>query len=495
MHETWVTRFAACAVLLMMSSCAVEGSDAEPRFPPAGHAVAMGEPLTAVTERVSVPGGMVRAVTLPDGSILVESELMIHRWRPDRGLERDVAPNTEVGELRGAAHVGNALFLAGPAGIVGLTEEGLYRPPLHDALVGHEVVQFEQVPGAQDVWVLTDRTLFRWRDGLLEDVAVSGLRLEDNEMTFGLQSEDGWDRLYIRDGEALFLVEARGPETRAVRLLSAPPVASFDVDVGGGLWVCDTSGGLHRGDLLGAWYDIAGVTGAEQVRASRGTDAVWVRTADALYYGEARTLHSWVPEELPSSFAVSSGGVLVAGVRRMVFRASARHRVWLRTLEDGEEVFASRRVRIATDADEALESVEVHHAGARVAVELMNAYFDIEIDPEAPVAGRFPVEVWATFGDGTLPVELSLHYAVPGEAPRWEGDVGVIADTYCVECHGAENAMAGARHLETRQQWVDAFDQIQYNVTTGNMPKAPRAALADELVRRIVAWGQTGFAE
>ena len=337
--------------------------------------------------------------------------------------------------------------------------------------------------------------LFRWRNGLLEDVVVSGLRFQDNQMTFGPASEEGWDRLYIRDGENLFRVEIRGEETRAEHIVSAPPVRSFDVDVDGGLWVCDPSGGLHRGDLLGGWYAIDAVVGAELVRASRGSDAIWVRSTDALYYGEARELHRWVPDELPSALAVSSGGILIAGVRGAVFRASARHQVWLRTLQDGEEVFASRRIRIATGADDAIESVGVHHAGVHVSIDQENPYFDIEIDPESPAAGRVLVEIAIAFNDGTLPVAFSLHYVIPGEVPRWEGDIGEIADTYCVDCHGADNAMAGARHLETRQQWVDAFSQIAYNVTSGNMPKAAREPLDDELVRRIVAWGETGFSE
>ncbi len=144
-------RHAVYAVLILCSSCVVDAHEVGPRFPSTGHRVTVGSPLTAVVDQVSVPGGMVRAVTLRDGSILVESTESVHRWRPDRGLERDVLPLTEVGELRGAAYVGNALFVAGPLGVVGITEEGMYRPPLHDALAGHEVVRFEQDPDSDDV--------------------------------------------------------------------------------------------------------------------------------------------------------------------------------------------------------------------------------------------------------------------------------------------------------------------------------------------------------
>jgi len=455
----------------------------------------MGNPLVAVTSGLTIPGGVEATFSLTDGSVLVQSSDSIHRWHPSRALERDLVPVSEVGTLRGAAYVGNALYLAGPTGVVGYAAEGLYQPPLHTALSEEEILAFGRPMEDEGIWIVTPSGVYRWSAGTLVVVAIPGTRLEDVQLSFGPAPESGTTRVYLRDSATIFQIDAQGDDVAVTRLVAAPPAQDMDVDGDGAIWVCSTDGHLHRGDTLGYWHQVREVEAVDRVRVSRGGEALWVRGEGAMYYGEGRSLHRWEFADVPSAYAVAEGGVLLGNLEDGGFRASSRHRVWLRTLSDGEEVFASRRVTVVTEAPDAVESLSIRHAGASVEVDLERPAFDIDIDPEMPLAGRFAVEIAAEFSDGTLPVDLQLTYIVPGESPRWEGDIAVISATYCEDCHGAENAMAGARPFETRDQWIDAFDQIEYNVVSGNMPKAPREPLPAELVRRIVAWSLTGFSE
>lgn len=467
---------------------------AGPVLPSSGNPVSNGPDLVAVEASVSVPGGVRAAFALEDGRVLLEAEEWIHRWSEASGLERSLIPRSEVGDLIGAAPMRESLLVAGSRGVIALTADGLYQPELDAALEGHRIIGFDAGATADEVWILTDLALFILQETELSRVDLPGLAFSNGALR--VYRGDSETTVYIRDGSTIYSASRRAGGIEVSTVLDAPSVSAFDVDHRGALWVADLDGFLHRRDALGRWTSVDAVSEVQAITASRASDAVWITTAEGLFFAEHRSVHSCATETLPGVAVAAGGGTLISGgAEGTAWTASPRHRISLRPLEEGEEVFVTRTVFVESPGISALSRLSVRVAGQAQTVDLMSPSFEIAIDPDEPVSGEFTVEIEAEFSDGTLPVQRVVRYLVPGEAPSWITDISPIAQEHCNGCHGAASAMAGARKLETRQEWVDAFTSIEYNVVSGSMPKAPNEPLPDELVRRIVAWGMTGFSE
>lgn len=469
----------ACAMALMMSLASCGGGE--------GGVVRPSESAVLDTESANL-------VPLPDGRLIVERDarlLLLDPRRPE--LEPVViGPAAELGEVHAALPSDGATLVLASGGTFILRGAAWVPSPLADSLDGAirdaVLLPTRTGRGAGDLWIVTDRSLYRVID---EDAGPRAMRLsldEDLSMSeLAIAPRPEGPALWVRLPDRVLEVwrDRTGVVRTASLGLPAPPTAIGGDAALNGWLVLD--GRLHQLSGDRALRDL-GVE-VERLLASPLSDVAWFWSADgdAHLHADGR-IHrvEGVTLDGGEAVALGPGGALFTSGPAGVRRFSPRREVEVDGPGDASLLVTEREFVILAEGAPAVEAfidgqpVEVLADPTRVAV-----------DPSELGDGSYALEVRVTYDDGTLPIAVRRSFEVVTSA-TWSEDVEPLYQGYCASCHGPEGP-ANTR-LDASSHWQEIYDLILTNVVEGRMPLG-RPPLTQREVALIEAWRVAGYPE
>jgi hypothetical protein len=424
--------------------------------------------------------------TLPDGRLMVEQEgrlLGIDPRRLDLGAVV-IGASEGVGEVRAAVAIDGASLILASEGAFVLRDSAWVPSPLPDALDGpiRAAVMLPSVgTGAGELWVATDRSLFRVFDDRVEALALDE-PLADAELAIVERPEGAalWVRLADR------VLEVWRDRTGVVRSASlvlpfAPEAIAGDA-AGTGWLVLD--GRLHSIGADRALVD-HGIDAARLLGA-RSSDELWIfppEGAPILHADGAFFDASGVGAGASDRLALGADGSLyVAGAS--VRRYAPRHDVVVGGVAEGSLV-----VTPVTFTIEAPGAPTIEAAVDGAPVEAIDG--QIELEPSALGDGAHELVIRVGYEDGTLAVEERRRFEVLTSA-TWSADVEPLYTAHCAACHGA--AGPANTRLDTREAWMSLSAIILTNVREQRMP-LNRPPLTQREIAQIEIWTLSGYAE
>lgn len=470
-HHRCARRLAWFGALIALTAC---------------EASAPGVVTPAIREIFPTPSEVL--VPLPDGTLIVERDGRLLQLDPRNANDepRVVGSSSELGRVHAAVRTGEAVLVLAEGGTFVLRESAWVPSPLAEALDG-PIRDAEALPtptgrGEGDLWIVTDRSLYRVVGERAERLALEddlrGARLA------GVQRPEGpalWARLEDR---VLEIWRDRSGVLRSARLVLPSVPTDVAGDASGTGWLV-LDGRLHSlgadRRLIDHGVDVERLLGAGSASAlwALGEGEQWVHADGRLHRAE--------------SVDVAPDDVLALGIDGSLYTASPTVRR-----------FAPRRdVVIDGPADglllvtpqtfvlrlEGSPTVEARLDG--VPIEVAREPLSVAIRPAELADGEHQLVIEVRYDDGTLPFVARRTFHVVSNA-SWTEHVRPLYQAECASCHGPEGP-ANTR-LDTREDWMTRATLILMNLEEGRMPLG-RPPLTQSQIAYVQAWVLGGFAE
>jgi hypothetical protein len=427
-------------------------------------------------------------VPLPDGRLVVEQDGRLVRIDPRRPDDepRVIGSSGALGRVYAAVPSGEAVLVLAEGGTYVLRESAWVPSPLREALDG-TLRGAAQLPtatgiGVGDLWVVTDRSLYRIVDERAERLALD----EDlSEAQLAAVRRPEGPALWVRLADRVLEVwRDRTGALRTARLvLPSVPTELVGDATGTGWLVLD--GRLHSVGLDRQLVD-HGVA-VERLLGSSLAREVWIFGRDERWLHADGRLHRALALDVSAEAPLALGldGSLYEGGSR-VRRFAPRPDVTIEGPPDGVLLVTPAQFVLRVEGS---PTVEARLDGAPVEVE--RDPLRVGVDPSALTDGPHELRFEVRFEDGTLPFVARRGFQVVSNA-TWSVHIQPLYEAECASCHGPEGP--ALTRLDAREDWVAQAELILMNLEDGRMPLG-RPPLTPNDVAYVQAWILAGFPE
>lgn len=371
--------------------------------------------------------------------------------------------------LHAAVHFEDVPVIAADGLVWVLGDDGLVESPLSDEV--RDVVDLAVVEGA--LWLAGSDGLYRWRDGVLQEMIPEGLPAVDARLV-----ADDSD-LWIGSAGAIYALTPESAQpTAAVAGAQAPVVDATGVWVlgDGRLWWLDD-------DLF--WWPIELPVEPAQAAAHPATPGVWLSDGAGLWLLTEGSLFPYVGAPVPDRLVADGEGAVLIAADDGLWRVAAER--FVRVDEPPERITRPVDIAIRPALPGDVESVRATVGDTALEVTGVDPW-TITLSPDLG-EGQHVLTVAVEWSDGEA-TEIDQPFVA--HVVNWAEDVHPISVTYCQQCHGAGGT---GRVLHTFEQWRDRIAEVVDATSTGRMPLPSAAPIPDAQVQLIIDWQNAGLPE
>ncbi len=474
---------------------------APPTLPGGPVAVTPQDPAEATAERV-LEGPVDFAAAPRDDQLLASGPDGIRLWRT--AGQADVgAPRTLTAVLSWDTET---LLVGGPDGLAVVTPEGVADSPLNEQLAagvtglapGPEGVE------AADLWIATERGLYRWQAGALARAVIGELPTEGARL---VASPRG---VWVAADRAVYRLGLADGALRAYVVASNLAADAMAADADDNLWIV-SEGDLHQrapGGRVTIWRLPAFVL---DVAAHPAAHDVWAMTADGLWHVRDGVFRALLGLPAVRAVACAPAGDAVIGAETGLYRVLPGRHVLLTPSFDavnqalGEvgsldivPAFPERVVSVSTVLDgRAPETLagppwRLPLDGESLAEAPHVVDVTVAWNDAAPVSARFEFRVDRPDPPPPPPTAPPTMAPTAPPPPGYAADIAPLFDLRCGQCHGPRGF---AHRMDGYARFTAEFEAVMAVVTDGRMPLPPNPRLTPAQLELLSDWREAGFPE
>lgn len=425
------------------------------------------------------------AFALGDGRLLVDTDEGLQILQSNGDAELVGRPD-EIGRLEGVVALSTSWLLLGSDKAVVLRESELYVSELQRALATDEhvrsVVTTIREEMDPDLWVLTNRSLYLFRENALSAVTLGDSPNMNDALLAAAPLESG-EAVWLATSDGVFEVASVGDGLRAGVIPDLILPTAMATDGEGRLWFLNgrTLSTIDETRVLRARelpFDAA------QLYSSSAHPDLWIVGSTDVWHHTGEVFRELDGFDFDAPLAVDRRGRLIAASSSGVRELAARNPLAVVGVDDGQRVTTPRRVMFETPSTPS--EAEILLDGEPLE---LDAEFGAELPIDMLELGPHELVARAGFDDGTLDAEVSLSFLVTLGA-TWGEEIRPIFAAECAMCHGTSGS--ATTRLESSMDWEQNIENILFNVREERMP-IDRPPLTEETIGLIEAWADAGF--
>ncbi len=377
---------------------------------------------------------------------------------------------------------GGEVLLAGAKGVF-VVDDMLVPSPLNEKLGEVAVTDMLLAKDSQRtwLWLATTNGIFRWSEGLLEQVVVSRFSTESARLAWGPPVRHG-PGLWIVAGGDFYALDSTTSGWRAWEGFRECSPLDVGVNSENGVWLqCQKSLRYRKAD--GSWHEVLMDSPVVALYTHPQSRSSWLVTEDNRIW-HAHDDQLWPVElELPTGgMAVEANGSLLMGTANGLVRVSPGRGILLENMPAKGTLVDDRTITLQLEGGQAISEIRVTLDGEAIA--LGGDRREFSLDGPQLMEGNHLLEISVAYSD-TEQISRSLaHFRVLH--PSWQRDIQPISARYCERCHGSEAAVS--LKLDTHEDWSAHFSDILDALEGQLMP--PGVTLDQEKIGLIRYWNE-----
>ena len=383
-------------------------------------------------------------------------------------------------------------------------EEGeVFRSPLSDSIPVTQKGELMIAPGPsgkKDLWVLTDNSVFIWREEQAIRLDFGSLGTGSQHIRFGAP----WNNVaasWLGTSSGVDALVETGTITKRAQSLLGFPADDLVIDFEGTVWVL-TSGRLFSRDWENNWVEHLGLGTILAIAGHRDSKQLWLMTKRQGLWshrgGEFRPTEwsnnglSLDALDLEELFLMAlPGGQAILGDTLTRYVVTPGRFVSIDGLEDGSLLTSTVTFDVRVSEPQTVDTIEVFLDDQPVLSGASPTSFSV--NPEGLADGSHVLRVNVIYLDGAPSSQVTIRFSVYKEnPPNWTKDIVPIFQNDCEVCHGLRGS---ARLLNTPELWRTDIDRILEAVRKGTMPLPPSPPLSEGEINQIEGWKAAGYLE